>query len=481
MTQPLEINGHQDDAPSPPLLSREGVANLQIYYTPRRFTQDSKLHEFLATNCPDLVTQDNLNYNLFQVLTALKRVIATKQLYDPQNPTVVVCDHDLEEALDVKALHVSEIREQVCKQFVPVTPSVPGQEAPPVHPSPQPTGPIILPSCREGALILPAWAQRSANAVVARNHTNNAAPFNIEGSYKVKPAFLKVLRTVDGVDQTQTIFPYREVANLLSKYIMKNKEKFFDLRNIRVALVEGDLLGKAFGVKVFARSQVTALMRAQLSPVDGPDPEPETDGDGNQDSSEPMDTGGVTNDDDDGDAYRRAFEIDSSSDASDLDSSNDDSDVYLRYNGPVDKLLIEKEVDADSEWDQEDEEKQPSRWAPIVKTCIKCKNQINNALRFCTSCWIFKKSTTAFRSGKMRRKTRTKQVSSDHDGSNSHLNESADLCVVCCIRTKDSCFIHGQTSHQVCCYPCAKKIFNDRRNCPVCRRRVEKITHNFIH
>ena len=43
----------------------------------------------------------------------------------------------------------------------------------------------------------------------------------------------------------------------MSKYIMMKKEKFFDLRNIRVALVEEDPLGEAFGVKAFARSQVT--------------------------------------------------------------------------------------------------------------------------------------------------------------------------------------------------------------------------------
>ena len=48
--------------------------------------------------------------NFLQVLTALKRVIASDKLYDPQNPTVVLCDQRLEEALDVKALHVSEIR-----------------------------------------------------------------------------------------------------------------------------------------------------------------------------------------------------------------------------------------------------------------------------------------------------------------------------------------------------------------------------------
>lgn len=47
---------------------------------------------------------------LSKVLLALKRIIASEKLYDPQNPTVILCDESLENAIDVKALHVSEIR-----------------------------------------------------------------------------------------------------------------------------------------------------------------------------------------------------------------------------------------------------------------------------------------------------------------------------------------------------------------------------------
>jgi hypothetical protein len=40
--------------------------------------------------------------------------------------------------------------------------------------------------------------------------------FDIEGRYWVKPDFLKVLRAVEGVSQTQVVFPYREV--IVSEY-----------------------------------------------------------------------------------------------------------------------------------------------------------------------------------------------------------------------------------------------------------------------
>jgi hypothetical protein len=50
-----------------------------------------------------------------------------------------------------------------------------------------------------------------ANAVVAR--TNRTAAFDIEGSYWVKPNFLRVLRAVEGVHPAKLVFQYREVTS----------------------------------------------------------------------------------------------------------------------------------------------------------------------------------------------------------------------------------------------------------------------------
>ena len=54
------------------------------------------------------------------------------------------------------------------------------------------------------------------------------------------------------------------------------------------------------------------------------------------------------------------------------------------------------------------------------------------------------------------------------------------LCTLCCAQPKNACLIHGRISHQVCCYSCAKKLFKNHRGCPVCRRKIEKITKNII-
>jgi E3 ubiquitin-protein ligase Mdm2 len=57
---------------------------------------------------------------------------------------------------------------------------------------------------------------------------------------------------------------------------------------------------------------------------------------------------------------------------------------------------------------------------------------------------------------------------------------AGNLCNICNERPKDACFVHQKISHQFCCYKCAKKQFKINRSCPVCRRKVEKITRNIL-
>jgi hypothetical protein len=38
---------------------------------------------------------------------------------------------------------------------------------------------------------------------------------------------------------------------------MKHKDRLMDLRNIKVLLLDGDLLGKAFNLRAVHRSQIT--------------------------------------------------------------------------------------------------------------------------------------------------------------------------------------------------------------------------------
>ena len=55
-----------------------------------------------------------------------------------------------------------------------------------------------------------------------------------------------------------------EILQLFSKYMISKRDYILDPRNVTVAMVEDDPLGKAFKVAGFHRSQVRALLDQQL-------------------------------------------------------------------------------------------------------------------------------------------------------------------------------------------------------------------------
>ena len=95
----------------------------QTQYTiPIKFLQGSKLpcHLYLAVKEPKMIQANEFEYTLGVVLSALKQVISQERLYDPNNREVIVCSIELEKALDVKFVHVTEIRTTLLRnQLIP--------------------------------------------------------------------------------------------------------------------------------------------------------------------------------------------------------------------------------------------------------------------------------------------------------------------------------------------------------------------------
>ena len=86
--------------------------------------------------------------------------------------------------------------------------------------------------------------------------------------FELKPDFRQILSQLPYFDQDKYRFSYGEITRMLSDYILSRKATFFDSRNIKLAFVANDPLGKVFQVDSFHRCQVTTLLRKQLIPVD---------------------------------------------------------------------------------------------------------------------------------------------------------------------------------------------------------------------
>ena len=80
----------------------------------------------------------------------------------------------------------------------------------------------------------------------------------------MQPNLLNLIRKLAGPNNTKSIFSVTEILDLVSHYIISNKSTIFDPRNVTLALVKDNLLGKALNVSAFHRSQIRALLDKQL-------------------------------------------------------------------------------------------------------------------------------------------------------------------------------------------------------------------------
>lgn len=55
-----------------------------------------------------------------------------------------------------------------------------------------------------------------------------------------------------------------------------------------------------------------------------------------------------------------------------------------------------------------------------------------------------------------------------------------DPCMICLSKPKSASLVHGSSGHQVCCFPCAKRLKRRGKVCPVCRRPIQKVIKNYI-
>ena len=207
---------------------------------PYVFKVSSYLPTYLRSKSPDheMFKPDRRAVTLREILLCLKDVITREHLFDPNNQVIVLCDQDLGRALDVKAMHLSEVVTYVRQQL-----SIAPGDILPTTPKPQ---------------------QSKDSSPAIGVPTVALEPIEASTRFKLRPAFRRVLDELPEVEVNQMVFTYDEIVGYLSRYILSKKRLFFDARNIKVAMVAGDALGKAFGVRAFHRSQATAFLRKQL-------------------------------------------------------------------------------------------------------------------------------------------------------------------------------------------------------------------------
>jgi hypothetical protein len=241
---------------------------LHSYYT---FKLDAPLRTYIKKKQRSLKPR----YTLCEILTILKDIIRDEEMFDMRNPAMIICDQELENALNMKALHVTEIRELVYSQLVRLPEILQTvlkrrrkAALPPSTPICQPRiikKPESINIEADIPIAIKILTFDKPNKDVKISFTLDPAIFaNEKALFKLKPQFRAALSSLPLFPHTKTLFSYTDITKLMSNYILSNKGKYLDQRNIKVALIKGDPLSLAFDCDCFHRCQITSLLRKQL-------------------------------------------------------------------------------------------------------------------------------------------------------------------------------------------------------------------------
>ena len=240
-----------------------------IYY---KFNAEATLQKYIESETKIY----KMHYTLREILQFLKIMILKNDMYDDKNPSIILCNPKLEEALNMKALHVTELRNAILNQMETTTEILQGQPSRTTEPTPSTSQ--VQPKTQT--------EENHPRTSPNQNQTKNEQPIiNISKQpydqirietiqiidpntrFKLKTEFQKILKTVPGANQEQETYSYKEITDLFSKYILERKNTIFDIRNVMVALIKNDPLGKIFNLQAFHRKQVESLIKEQMIPI----------------------------------------------------------------------------------------------------------------------------------------------------------------------------------------------------------------------
>ena len=480
-----------------PIITRQGGRSLleSVF----KFKDASKLCKFIEK-------KGGISKPLFtlaEIITIIKETVMREGLYDERNPPLIMCSEELESAINMKALHSSEMLSIVLRQLQIIT----NEE-------------FLERYCQD---LVGSSRPTSTNhlADFTSNTTHRLIGLPL-GNFTCKPEFLNIVQPMLKAEKDKKVFTFKEIVSLFIEHVMSHKAKFIDPRNPKVAIIKGDPLESVFQVSAFHSCQTTYFVRRQLIPhigengdkYNGPpagraDPivlSPQA-----VDAIVRLRTGATTvarstiseyepDSEDEEDRPQLAGGrpvVDGVAKCSDSDSDTGQNFV-LRKLPPIDPMTDVPYWGEISDLDDPFQSRGSEQEKFGIKTCVECGSRGSYPLKLCPPCWKTRRDWTGSHIRKRKREPqhsnkhqikdselqteKAKELSGDaypepskREKSPSNSSRNVDLCLFCCERPRDASFVHGRIGHQVCCYRCAKKTWIKGYRCPVCKRTTEKI------
>ena len=93
--------------------------NYDVYWIPRKFRENSKLHELMIRCNPIIFQRHRTIYNYYETMLTVREYISNKNLLDGGFDGIVNSCPELEEALGPKRFHISHMRTLILRQMEP--------------------------------------------------------------------------------------------------------------------------------------------------------------------------------------------------------------------------------------------------------------------------------------------------------------------------------------------------------------------------
>jgi hypothetical protein len=223
-----------------------------------KFSPGSRLDEYLRTTKPGILPKV---FKLVALLNMLKNIINNTGQFDQGNPVIIICNDEMKFALNVTALHVTQVKYYVFKQLELVSGYVQN---------------ILLGISSRPFIVRYSAVQNSDSSF---NHEPN--PPGICGKFlenrkmpSVADVILStepdlyymffqlrvILSTIPSFPINKSIFTFQEITKLTADYIYAKRYLLIDYRNPFVCIVNKDPLGAVFQVKAFHNTQLSDML-----------------------------------------------------------------------------------------------------------------------------------------------------------------------------------------------------------------------------
>lgn len=234
-----------------------------------RFKKDSHFEFYILKNYKGISIPPSGCFSFVFIIRAIYCIIFMKNLFDPNNPAIILCDEALDRVLKMGALHFRTLP----KLIYNLLDTIEGYKLDPVDKSKveKEDDSRILVSFSDLidlSITQPPWGCSSAFGVV---NSQPLKPLSIkfDWDFKYLPSekLHEVLVRSKKVGPERSILFYRDIWSAVGTYILENQTNFIDLRNpLIVRVPPGDPLSEAFGgVISFSRCQLIRFINSQLS------------------------------------------------------------------------------------------------------------------------------------------------------------------------------------------------------------------------